>query len=90
MKRALLGFVVGLAALYGGDYLTIRVKIWKGTAPFGTVQIERYAAVHEKNGKTEFIFDQPETATCVHSVFPHLGYAPCWYLNRHAEKKTDI
>jgi hypothetical protein len=90
MKRALLGFVVGLAALYGGDYLTIRARVWKGMAPFGTVQIERYAAVHEKNGKTEFIFDQPETGTCVHSIFPHLGYAPCWYLNRHAEKKTDI
>jgi len=90
MRRVLLGLVLGLAILYGSDYLVLRTRVWKGRDAFGTVQVERYAAVHEKNGKTEFIFDQPETDTCVHSLFPHLGYSPCWYLNRHKEKRTDI
>ncbi len=86
----LFGFVLALAILYGGDYLVIRLRIWRNRDPLGTVQIERYTAVHEKSGKTEFTFDQPETATCIHSLFPHFGYAPCWYLNKHTEKRTDI
>jgi hypothetical protein len=90
MRRMFLGFILALAILCGGDYLVIRLRIWRNRDPFGTVQIERYTAVHEKNGKTEFTFDQPETATCIHSLFPHLGYAPCWYLNRHKEKRMDI
>jgi hypothetical protein len=28
--------------------------------------------------------------TCVHSLFPHSGDPPCWFLIRHAEQRTDI
>jgi hypothetical protein len=27
--------------------------------------------------------------TCVHSLFPHMGYQPCWYLSRHSEQRTN-
>jgi hypothetical protein len=40
-------------------------------------------AIPEKNGKTEYEVDaqNPEqTITCVHSLFPHSGYSPCWYV----------
>ncbi len=40
-------------------------------------------AIPEKNGKTEYQVDaqNPEQiVTCVHSLFPHYGYSPCWYV----------
>jgi hypothetical protein len=55
----------------------------------GTVTIQRYDAISEKNNKTEFDFESPITVTCVHSLFPHMGYQPCWYLSRHSEQRTN-
>ena len=37
-----------------------------------------------------FIFDEPESRTCVHSLFPHLGQPPCWYAERRNVKRTDL
>src|ERR1035441_8539805 len=31
-----------------------------------------------------------QTEFCVRSLFPHLGYIPCWYLRRHATKRIEI
>ena len=76
--------------IYAGDYLSIRYKIPKGRDLFSTVTIQPYYAIHEKNGRTEFDFAQPETQVCIHSLFPHFGYSPCWYVNRHTDKKIDI
>jgi hypothetical protein len=75
--------VLGLGALYGGDYLTAR-------GAFGSVKIERYYAIPQKDGKTEFVFATPENQTCVQSLLPHLGYSPCWYMNRHRRKRIDL
>jgi hypothetical protein len=33
-----------------------------------------------KDGKTQFIMLDPETDTCIHSLFPHFGYRPCWKM----------
>jgi hypothetical protein len=86
-----LGFLLALLLLvYAGDYLSLRYRIPHRREPFGTVQIQPLYAIHEKNGKTEYDFPPPETETCVHSLFPHFGYAPCWYLRRHTEKRIDI
>jgi hypothetical protein len=82
------GLVLGL--VYGGDYLSVRLKIPKGRDPFGTVQVQRYYSVMKKDGKPDFYFDQPQNQTCVRSLFPHLGYSPCWYLNRHKVQKIDV
>jgi hypothetical protein len=47
--------------------------------------------VHEKNNKTEFMFPrETQNQDCVHSLFPHMGYSPCWYLNRNREQRIDI
>jgi hypothetical protein len=54
------------------------------------VQIRRYYAVPQKNGRTEFSPAEPESRTCVHSLFPHLGCSPCWYVNRHTQKRIDM
>jgi hypothetical protein len=94
LKKVILyiaGTVFLLVALaYAGDYLVVRFKIPNGREPFSSVTIQPYYAIHQKNGKTEFDYAQPQTQVCVQSLFPHFGYDPCWYVKRHTDKRIDI
>jgi hypothetical protein len=87
---AILSLVALTLVAFTADYAVLRVRIAANHQPYGTVTLQHYYAVQQKNGKTEFIFDPPAPATCVHSLFPHAGYSPCWYLSRHTEPRTDI
>jgi hypothetical protein len=87
----ILGAAVSVALVaYAGDYLSVRYRISKGRDPFASISVQPYYAIHQKNGKTEYDFAQPETQVCVRSLFPHFGYSPCWYVKRHTEKRIDI
>ena len=79
-----------LAILYGADYCVFRYRLATKRQPFGSVTVEHYYEVAHKDGKAEIIFDPPVQKACVHSLFPHSGDPPCWFLIRHAEKRTDI
>lgn len=79
-----MGVLLSLTVLYFGDYLYIRIRALrpKPADPFESIKRLRVLAIPEKNGKTEYEVDaqNPEqTVTCVHSLFPHDGYSPCWY-----------
>lgn len=93
MRRNLtpsLVFVVGaIMLLYIGDYLSLMLQFPK-RPKFSTVHITPYLAVPKKDGKTEFILDDPYDETCVNSLFPHLGDNPCWYVQRKKDKREDI
>ncbi len=58
---------------------------------FGTVTIYHYYdyAIQKKANKTEYVFKGSDQ-TCVHSLLPHIGRSPCWYLQRHTEQRSDI
>jgi hypothetical protein len=86
---AILSLAGVLLIAYAGDYGVFRYRVaaHKG---FGEVTVTSYDAVQQKNGKTEFLFNLPQQQTCVNSLFPRAGYLPCWYLQRHAEQRTDI
>jgi hypothetical protein len=86
----LLLLVLLCVGVYVCDYLSVRYRILKNRDPFGVVKIQRYYAVRLKDGKTEFVFQEPETQGCVHSLFPHFGYSPCWYVKRRNVKRIDI
>lgn len=90
VKTALIIVVVAGALLYAGDYASVRYRIPRNRDPFGTLQVQPYYAVPLKDGKTEFMFLNPENQVCVHSLFPHLGRTPCWYLNRHRNKQINM
>ena len=90
MKRILFFAVLSLVILYLGDYLSVRYRIPKSRSQFGVVKIRRYYAVGLKSGKTDYMFLAPENQVCVHSLFPHFGYSPCWYLRRHNVKRIDM
>ena len=84
--RALVIVLVLLGIAFSLDYVTLR----KSQNALGSVNIRRYYAVTLKNKKTDFSSADPETQMCVNSLFPHLGYYPCWYLRRHDVKEIDI
>ena len=87
--RVLTIVLVMLVAVYLGDDLSLRYRIPRNREPLGAVTVQRYDAIEEKNNKTEFDFENPITVTCVHSLFPHMGYQPCWYLSRHSEQRIN-
>ena len=77
--------MAALAVSYVGDYLWFRVRLIhpKPADPLESFKTLRVLASPEKGGKTSYEIDQqnPEqTVTCVHSLFPHMGFSPCWYV----------
>ena len=84
-KRILIGSAAAFAVLYVSDYVSVRIRAMhaKAADPFESLKSLRVLAIPEKNGKVEYEVDalNPEqTTTCVHSLFPHSGYSPCWYV----------
>ena len=82
--------MVSLGALYAGDYSILRYRIWRGREPYGQVTVHHYDAVPLRNGKTEIFPLAPDNETCVHSLFPHFAFNPCWYVSRHTEDRIDL
>jgi hypothetical protein len=83
--------VLGAALLaYGLDYAVFRVRAATNRNAYGSVIVNHYTAVLQKNGKTTLTFDPPQPWTCVNALFPHQGSLPCWYLSRHPDQRTDI
>jgi hypothetical protein len=85
VKRAAIGAALALVFLYLGDALWVRLRMIhpKPGEPFESVTAPRVLAIPQKSGKTEYELDaqNPEqTLVCVHSLFPHDGRSPCWYL----------
>ena len=73
-----------LVAFYAADYLVARKQ------PRGSVEVQPYYAVPQRDGKTEFLMLDPEVDSCVNSLLPHLGLSPCWYLKKHTQKKIQL
>jgi hypothetical protein len=94
LSRRLWAWLLILVLLFTGvylcDYLFVRYRIAKNLNPFGVVNMRRYYAIPLKNGKTEFVYQEPEAQVCVQSLFPHFGYSPCWYAKRKNVKRMDI
>jgi hypothetical protein len=94
MKRAMLWVGFAMVALffliYLGDYVSLRFQIPGGRPQYGKVVVNPLYAIHVKNGKVQYEPGQQETDTCVHSLFPHFGNRPCWYLSQHTDKIINI
>src|SRR5271163_5272461 len=86
-KRILIGAAVALLAAYGVDFVSVRIRARHPTAtdPYETLTAPRLYAISEKGNKTEYQIDADnptQTVTCVHALFPHAGYSPCWQAER--------
>ncbi len=90
LKRVATVLIVLVCIYYVGEFISVKYRIPASREPFGVVQINKYYAVPQKSGKTEFEPGEPETQTCVNSIFPHLGYSPCWYVRRHRNQQINL
>jgi hypothetical protein len=88
-RRSLIAFVLLVIALYIGDDFVLRWRMGRG-APGGALDtVTVYYATRLKNGKTEVFYGSPGTEVCSRSLFPHMGYHPCWYVRRANVKIVD-
>lgn len=90
LARILLCAVVLTGLIYLGDYFSLRFQIPNHRQQFGSVHIQPYLAVPRKDGKTEFILEDPVDQPCVYSLFPHFGDSPCWYLARQRNERENL
>jgi hypothetical protein len=82
LKRLLVIALAMLIVVYLADYFWFRYRMrsQKPGDPLEVVKVKRLYAVAQKNGRVEYILAEPVDTTCVHSIFPHAGYSPCWYV----------
>jgi hypothetical protein len=85
-KKLFIGIVALGAILYGSDFLVLHSR----QQQFGSVQVKVLYAVKTRNRQTEYLRDAPQPVSCVNSLFPQMGYEPCWYLAKHRTQTVDI
>jgi hypothetical protein len=87
VARALLAVALAAALAFVLDAALLRYRASAKRNAFGTVTVHPYYAFPRKDKKTELMFDDPRDETCANSLFPQMGYSPCWYLRRHTDRQ---
>ena len=99
MRTQVIRFVYALCMLlalaYGYDYASVhsRVKSQKPGDPFDVVTYPHLLEIPQKGNKVDYELDAQspmESDPCVHSLFPHYGYTPCWYVQRRSKNPTQM
>ena len=94
-RRVLLGVVALFVLLYILDFAWYELRTFfpqLGQAT-GSVHRIRLLAIPSKGNKTEYEIDAvhpEEDVPCSHSIFPHSGNRPCWYMVRHANDPISM
>ena len=86
LKRIAIAVVALLVIWYVGDYVSLKLR----REPLSSIQVLKFYAVPQKDGKTSYEPGDRETQTCVNSMFPHMGYNPCWYVKRHRNQQINL
>ena len=89
-KRFVVVVVTLITLVYLGDYLALRIPIPKSHAAYATVTVRPYYDVALKSGKSDLYILDPQQQTCVNSIFPHMGFTPCWYLRKHTHPRIAM
>jgi hypothetical protein len=89
VARGLLGLLGAAVVAYAIDAIQVRVRLATGgpSSVYDTVTV--YYAAELKGGKYEVFTDRPDHEMCASSLFPQMGYAPCWYLRQHKVKVVE-
>jgi hypothetical protein len=93
--RFLYALVLLLATAYGYDFASVRrrVSAQKPGDPFDVVTYPHILAIPQKGNKVDYELDAQspmESDPCIHSLFPHYGYTPCWYVLRKSKTFTQM
>jgi len=94
-QKILIAVVALIAATYVADYLYVRQRMaaQEQGDPFDVVTYPHLLAIPQKGNRVEYALDAQSpmrSDPCVHSLFPHYGYPPCWYVNRRAQTPTPM
>jgi hypothetical protein len=94
-RRIALALLVILLVSFLCDYAYFRLRMIhpKPADPLETFTAPTLYAIAEKGRKTAYELDAQnpeETLVCVHSLFPHGGYSPCWYLIPESQKPIPM
>jgi len=91
-RRVLVAGVALLGVVYAADYVSAKYRISKNTPgdPLEAVKIQPMYVIPHKDGQAEYVFGDPQTQMCLHSLFPHLGYSPCWYVKKHTQQTLPM
>jgi hypothetical protein len=95
LKRAVLGMVILVCAIYVADDLSVRHRRSAGRDgdPFDVLVSPHILEIPHKGTKVEYAVDVTApvlSQPCVHSLFPHSGYLPCWYIKRERQGPTPM
>ncbi len=83
LQRAIIAVLAAAILIYLADYaiLKIRVSTGSGASAFDSIPIIQGTPM--KDGRVQIFTSDSQTETCVRSLFPHLGYRPCWYVRQN-------
>ncbi|MEI9971715.1 MAG: hypothetical protein WDO73_06480 [Ignavibacteriota bacterium] len=90
IRRGLGLAAAALVLLYGGDYVSAKFRLPGDRQTLGSVDVQVMWAIRQKNGRIDYELGGTETRPCLYSLFPHLGYTPCWYLARHKNQTIKV
>jgi hypothetical protein len=95
LERLVIGLALMIALIYAGDYIYLRIRMIhpKPTDPFESITAPRILAIEEKNNRVSYQTDEQnptQTFVCAHSLFPHYGNQPCWYLKKKIDKPIPM
>lgn len=83
LPRVLLAGLALFVVVYIADYAVLKVRASRGNGAGAFDSVTIVQGTQLKNGRVEVFTDQGQPTRCVNSIFPHLGYSPCWYLRRN-------
>jgi len=89
LRRIVIAAAIALAVLYAADYLVLRIRMARGGSDAALGKVTVLIGTPLKDGRISVFTDQPEIDTCARSLFPHMGYPPCWYASRHTTKLVN-
>ena len=94
-NRILYAIILLFALAYGYDFASVRSRVsaQKPGDPFDVVTYPHLLAIPQKGNKVDYELDAQspmESDPCIHSLFPHYGYAPCWYVLRKSKNPTQM
>lgn len=89
--RILIMAIVLLGIVWAGDYLNARGRVGNDASGFvETVKVQPMYIIPHKDSRAEYVFGDPQMVKCLHSIFPHFGDSPCWYVKKHAQPAVPM
>ncbi len=89
LVRGFLGLLGAVVVAYVLDAIQVRIRLATGGPEKAYDSVNVIYGAGLKGNKYEIYADQPETQTCTRSLFPQMGYSPCWYLRKHTMQMLD-